>query len=110
MTDYIAILQAEETHRLMTSKGYVRVDPAAKKETTVTEQPMSDAARMSELINKRTAYSTGNNNEQLDAQARVDAELKKIPKPPLWDKASAAVRLTWIHGHAREIKARLGLR
>ncbi len=110
MTDYIAKLQAEETHRLMTSKGYVRVDPAEKKETPMTEEPRSDQQVISDIITARTAQIAINNAEQFSSQDRVDVELKKIPKPALWDKASSAVRLAWLHGHTREIKARLGIR
>ncbi|MEJ0094631.1 MAG: hypothetical protein WDN46_14730 [Methylocella sp.] len=65
---------------------------------------------MSELVNRRTAQHARTDGDQFDPQARVDAELKKIPKPPLWDTQSSAVRLTWLRGQSREIKARLGIK
>ncbi len=76
----------------------------------MTEQPMTDAARMSDLINRRTAQHARVNGEQFAHQDRVDAEMKRLPRPPLWDSQSSATRLTWLRGQKREIKARLGIR
>ncbi|MEJ0094259.1 MAG: hypothetical protein WDN46_12730 [Methylocella sp.] len=107
MPDYIAKLQAEETHRLMTSKGYVRVDPAAKKETTVTEQPMTDAAKMSDIINRRAATHARQATDDAAYDARVAAAVAAVPKPHNWHQGSAMDRLAWAREVTRDVKARM---
>jgi hypothetical protein len=95
---------------------YVLRDADAPAAVAKSERPeavtqhQTDNERMADLINARTAKLRDNVIDQGADAARVEAELKRVPKPALWDSQSATSRRAWLLGQEREIKARLKIR